>query len=59
MTDLPHLEFSINGGIKTAEEIEKLLDPSKGLYGCMIGRAAYENPWIFSDFDRRFYGIPN
>jgi len=27
-----------------------------GLYGCMIGRAAYENPWIFSDFDRRFYG---
>lgn len=39
--------------------IEELLDPSKGLYGCMLGRAAYENPWIFSDFDRRFYGVPN
>lgn len=25
----------------------------------MIGRAAYENPWMFSDADRRYYGVPN
>jgi len=25
----------------------------------MIGRAAIENPWLFSDIDRRFYGKKN
>lgn len=27
--------------------------------GIMIGRTAHENPWIFSDFDRRYYGGEN
>jgi hypothetical protein len=25
----------------------------------MIGRLAYENPWAFSDVDRRFFGAKN
>lgn len=25
----------------------------------MIGRAAIGEPWLFSDFDRRFYGKKN
>jgi tRNA-dihydrouridine synthase len=25
----------------------------------MLGRAAYENPWMFADVDRRYYGVPN
>lgn len=26
------------------------------LHGCMIGREAYNNPWIFVDADKRFFG---
>jgi tRNA-dihydrouridine synthase len=25
----------------------------------MIGRAAYNNPWMFADVDRRLFGVPN
>jgi tRNA-dihydrouridine synthase A len=25
----------------------------------MIGRAAYQTPWLFSDMDRRYYGVAN
>ena len=32
---------------------------SYDLEGCMLGRAAYENPWIFSDVDRRIFNKPN
>jgi len=54
--DFPHLNFSINGGFKTYEEIKNILKEENGLVGCMIGRAAFDNPWMFSDIDRRFYG---
>ena len=27
------------------------------VHGCMIGRAAYYNPWIFTTADERFYPI--
>jgi tRNA-dihydrouridine synthase A len=57
--DFPNLEFIINGGFKTWEASEIALESSKGLLGVMLGRAAYDNPWIFSDVDRRFYGQEN
>eukprot|EP00743_Colponemidia_sp_Colp-15_P007565 GILK01008178.1.p1 GENE.GILK01008178.1~~GILK01008178.1.p1 ORF type:complete len:453 (-),score=98.46 GILK01008178.1:135-1493(-) len=57
--DFPHLMFSINGGINTYEQMEEVLDPSKKLIGVMLGRAAYNNPWMFADIDRRFFGTPN
>jgi len=25
----------------------------------MLGRVAYENPWVLADIDRRFYGRKN
>lgn len=25
----------------------------------MLGRAAYNNPWMFADADRRIFGVPN
>jgi len=54
-----HINFSINGGIKDVKEITNVLDESNDLAGCMIGRAAYDNPWLFSDFDRVFYKKAN
>lgn len=57
--DFPHIQFSINGGIKTYEEIENFLKPEDGLTGVMVGRLAYEDPWVLRDVDRRVYGMPN
>ena len=57
--DFPHLQFSINGGIKTNEQIQEFLDPNLQLTGVMVGRLAYENPWVLSDIDRLVYGLPN
>jgi len=54
--DFPHLSFSINGGFKTYEAVEEILKEENGLVGCMLGRAAFDSPWFFSDIDRRFYG---
>jgi tRNA-dihydrouridine synthase A len=50
--DFPELEFIINGGIRTVEEIDEHL---KYLDGVMIGREAYHNPWLLSVFDERYY----
>lgn len=57
--DFPQVQFTINGGIKTYEQIEEFLDPAIGLTGVMVGRLAYENPWVLADIDRRVYGLPN
>lgn len=57
--EFPELDISINGGFKTPDQIEDILKEENGLTGCMIGRAAYQDPWIFSDFDKRFYHEEN
>jgi len=49
------LEFIINGGFKTWEMVEESMVVDKGLTGVMLGRAAYDNPAIFSEVDKRFY----
>lgn len=33
-------------------------EPPSNLRGCMLGRAAMDNPAIFADADRYFYGLP-
>lgn len=38
--EFPHINFTLNGGIKTIKQAKALLDENK-LYGCMIGRTAY------------------
>ncbi len=53
----PKLNFSLNGGIKTKEEIIDVLQTSNNsITGVMLGRAAYDNPFLFADFDSTFYG---
>eukprot|EP00127_Corallochytrium_limacisporum_P000395 Clim_evm90s11 gene=Clim_evmTU90s11 len=52
--DFPDLKFSINGGITTNTQIQSMLD--HGVDGVMIGRGAWNNPWMFWDVDRRYYG---
>ncbi|MCG7914477.1 MAG: tRNA dihydrouridine(20/20a) synthase DusA, partial [Candidatus Thiodiazotropha weberae] len=51
--DFPALEIIINGGITTLEQVEQNL---KQVDGVMIGREAYNNPWILSQVDRLIYG---
>jgi len=57
--DFPQLDFSINGGFKTTEQIQGILVEENGLAGCMLGRKAYDDPWQFGDYDRVFYGQKN
>ncbi len=51
--DFPHLEIILNGGLKDWPNIESQLNKVDGV---MIGREAYQNPWILSDVDHRCYG---
>ncbi len=37
-------------------KISNILKEENQLSGCMIGRVAYETPWLLSDIDRVFYG---
>ena len=54
----PHLNISINGGIANLDEAEAHLAAMKGmrLDGVMMGRAAYHEPAILGQADRRLYG---
>jgi tRNA-dihydrouridine synthase A len=52
--NFPNLNITINGGIKTIDECKEHL---KLVDGVMIGRAAYENPFLIKDIDTELYGI--
>lgn len=49
----PELEVVLNGGLKTLEQCEREL---VGVDGVMLGREAYENPWLLAEVDGRLYG---
>lgn len=49
---LPELELEINGGIKTLEATKEQLVHVDAV---MIGRASYENPYLFALVDQIFY----
>jgi tRNA-dihydrouridine synthase A len=51
----PALEIVLNGGIQNLEEAEAHLCRFDGV---MLGRAAYQNPAILLEVDRRFFGAP-
>ncbi len=51
--ELPTLQVEINGHIGTIEEMAEHL---RSVDAVMIGRAAYDNPWLFSGVDDRFFG---
>lgn len=50
--DFPHLNISINGGIKTIEEIQQHL---QFVDGVMVGREAYQNPSLLGEIDRALF----
>ena len=51
--DFPDLEILINGGIRTIDEVEAQLEAVDGV---MVGRSAYDNPYMLAEVDRRIYG---
>jgi tRNA-dihydrouridine synthase A len=51
----PDLTVVINGGIATLDEAETHLAE---LDGVMLGRAAYQNPALLAEVDRRLFGEP-
>ncbi|HSP77221.1 MAG TPA: tRNA-dihydrouridine synthase, partial [Myxococcaceae bacterium] len=52
-SEFPHLDISINGGIKSLEATAEHL---RHVDGVMIGRAVYENPYLLAEADQRFFG---
>ncbi|WP_281170420.1 tRNA dihydrouridine(20/20a) synthase DusA [Neptunomonas japonica] len=50
----PELEIIINGGIKTLDDSQEHL---KHVDGVMMGREAYQNPYILAEVDSALYGI--
>lgn len=50
--DFPALRIVINGGIRTLETCEEHL---RHVDGVMLGREAYENPWLLADADPRLF----
>ncbi len=53
----PDLEIVLNGGVRDLATAESLL--AEGLDGVMIGRAAYQDPYILAEADRRLFGEPD
>ncbi|MCW7482586.1 tRNA dihydrouridine(20/20a) synthase DusA [Leptospira kanakyensis] len=51
--EFPDLPITINGGIKTHAEIKEHLTKVDGV---MMGRAAYDNPFLFHEVDQLYYG---
>lgn len=52
--DHPELRIELNGGIKSLQQLGEqrcLVD------GVMIGRAAYENPWLLQSLDSQIFGM--
>lgn len=51
--DFPQLTIVLNGGVRTLAECERHL---REVDGVMLGREAYENPYLLSQVDARLFG---
>ena len=51
----PDLTIVINGGIEDLDDCDQHLAHVDGV---MLGRAAYQRPWLLADVDRRIFGEP-
>lgn len=49
----PELEIEINGGIRSHDAIAQHLQKVDAV---MIGRAAYDDPYLFAEIDQRYFG---
>ena len=50
--DFPELEILVNGGIT---DIDQSLQHLQHVDGVMLGRAAYQNPYLLAEVDQRIY----
>jgi tRNA-dihydrouridine synthase A len=53
--EFPNLWIEINGGFKTLKQVTEQLAHVDAV---MIGRAAYDNPYLFAEVDQRFFHSP-
>ena len=51
--DFPQLEIIVNGGI---DNLDQCTEHLQAVDGVMLGRAAYQNPYVLAQVDQRFYG---
>lgn len=52
----PDLTVVLNGGIR---DLNQALRLGRFVDGVMVGRAAYDDPWLLADVDRLCYGTPS
>jgi len=50
--DFPELTILLNGGLTS---LDQAAEQFPGVDGVMIGRAAYDNPYLLAEVDRRFF----
>lgn len=49
----PHLTIILNGGLTNLDMADRA---AQGLDGVMFGRAAYNQPWLLSEIDTKWFG---
>lgn len=54
--EFPRLTIAVNGGITSLEAAEQHL---QHLDGVMVGREAYQNPYLLAEVDGRLFGDPH
>ncbi len=52
--DFPQLTIVVNGGIQSIEDCQVHLNHVDGV---MLGREAYQNPWMLTQVDQKLFGI--
>ncbi|MGY5709910.1 tRNA dihydrouridine(20/20a) synthase DusA [Vibrio cincinnatiensis] len=52
--DFPHLSIAINGGVKSLVEA---LEHLQHVDGVMIGREAYQSPYLLAEVDQQIFGL--
>lgn len=53
--DFPLLQFSLNGGVDSVENVQSMLQQQPRLHGVMVGRAVVSNPFAWSAVDSLIY----
>ncbi len=53
-SEFPESRFILNGGIGALADVARHIDRIDGV---MIGRAAFRDPFMLTDLDRRFFGV--
>ncbi len=53
--EFPQLSIMVNGGITTVAQMREQVEVG-GLDGVMVGREAYHNPWVLTEWDAAFAG---